>query len=44
VPHYWLVDPREEMLTVHGQELCAEPFEAVELQVGVLFGDDPDET
>lgn len=28
---------------VRGERVKAEPFEAVDLQVGVLFGDDPDE-
>jgi Uma2 family endonuclease len=56
VPHYWLVDPVEETLTVHrwaqegylvvltaerGQRVRAEPFEAVELQVSEMFGDNP---
>jgi Uma2 family endonuclease len=26
-----------------GQRVRAEPFEAIELQLGVLFGDDPDD-
>ena len=54
VPHYWLVDPEGETLTVHrltrdgylvigtagrGERIRAEPFEGVEFQVGVLFGD-----
>jgi Uma2 family endonuclease len=58
VPHYWIVDPAEETLTVYrwtpdgylvalkaerGERVRAEPFEAVELEVGVLFGDEPDE-
>ena len=58
VPHYWLVDPEEEMLTVHrwtkdgylvvlnaerGSRVRAEPFEALELKVAVIFGDDPDD-
>ena len=58
VPHYWLVDPQAEMLTVHrwtqegylvvlnasrGERVRAEPFDAIELQVGILFGDDPDD-
>ncbi len=56
LPHYWLVDPRDETLTVlrwsadgyitriraeRGEVVRAEPFDAVELHVGVLFGDDP---
>ncbi|WP_437591151.1 Uma2 family endonuclease [Sorangium sp. So ce1000] len=55
LPHYWIVDPREETLTVHrwtsegylvalraerGERIRAEPFDAIELQVGVLFGDE----
>ncbi len=58
IPHYWLVDPREETLTVFrynpggyivalvaGREdrVRAEPFDAFTLQVGRLFGDEPDE-
>jgi Uma2 family endonuclease len=56
IPHYWIVDPIEEVLTVHrwqeggylvvtsatrDQTVRAEPFDAIELQVGVLFGDEP---
>lgn len=56
LPHYWIVDPRDETLTVfrfspdgyinrlraeRHEVVCAEPFDAVELFVGVLFGDDP---
>jgi Uma2 family endonuclease len=55
VPYYWIVDPRDESLTVlqwmakgyleilaaqRGERVRAEPFAALELQVGVLFGDD----
>lgn len=55
VPHYWVIDPEAEMLTVYrhapegylealvavrGETVKAEPFEARELAVGVLFGDD----
>lgn len=55
VGHYWLIDPRDETLTVYrwteegylyvlgaqrGERVRAEPFEAIDLQVGVLFGDD----
>ncbi|WP_437652800.1 Uma2 family endonuclease [Sorangium sp. So ce1182] len=55
LPHYWIVDPREETLTVYrwtpegylvalraerGERVRAEPFGAIELQVGVLFGDE----
>jgi Uma2 family endonuclease len=58
VPHYWIVDPEREVLTVHrwerdgylvvlqaarGQTVRAEPFEAMEWKVGVLFGDEPDD-
>ncbi|MSP63195.1 MAG: Uma2 family endonuclease [Myxococcales bacterium] len=58
VPHYWIVDPERELLTVHrhhpdgylhvlaaerGERVRAEPFEAIELPVGVLFGDDDEE-
>ena len=55
VPHYWIVDPEEETLTVYRwtpdgylvaltaerlDRVRAEPFDAVELSVGSLFGDD----
>lgn len=55
IPHYWIVDPATETLTVHrwtpdgyliasragrGEIVRAEPFEALELVVGVLFGDE----
>ncbi len=58
VPHYWLLDPSEQSLTVfrhheagyimvlsaeRGETVRAEPFDAIELAVGVLFGDDPPE-
>lgn len=58
VPHYWLLDPVRETLTVlrwsadgyvevqsamRGERVRAEPFDAIELQVGVFFGDDDDE-
>jgi Uma2 family endonuclease len=58
VPHYWIVDPRDESLTVlqwtakgylellvaqRGERVRAEPFPSLELQVGVLFGEDEDE-
>jgi len=54
VPHYWVVDPACETLTVfrstsegyvltvsagRGDAVKAEPFDAVELRVGDLFGD-----
>jgi Uma2 family endonuclease len=57
VPHYWIIDPIAQTLTVHrhteagylvvlaaesGERVRAEPFDAIELQVGVLFGDDED--
>lgn len=56
VPHYWLVDPDRQTLTVHrwttegfltvlvatkGDRVRAEPFDALEIDVGLLFGDDP---
>jgi Uma2 family endonuclease len=55
VPHYWVVDPREESLVVYrytpegylavltaitGETVRAEPFDAVELRIGELFGRD----
>ena len=55
VPHYWIVDPDRELLTVHrwtdagylvvlqatkGQTVRAEPFDAIELRVGVMFGEE----
>ncbi len=58
VPHYWIVDPEEETLTVYrcapdgytellvaerGDVVRAEPFEAMPLAVGVIFGDDDEE-
>lgn len=58
VPHYWIIDPRDESLTVlrwtqdgytevliaqRGERVRPEPFVAVELPVGVLFGDDDDD-
>lgn len=58
VPHYWIIDPAEQMLSVwrwvsdgyveivvaeRGEEVRAEPFEALPLKVGVLFGDEDDE-
>jgi Uma2 family endonuclease len=58
VPHYWLVDPEREVLTVYRyteqgylvalqadrkQTVRAEPFDAIELRVGLLFGDEPEE-
>lgn len=59
VPHYWIIDPDEEMLTVfrwtqegylevsfgeRGDTVRAEPFEAIEIRIGALFGDDDEET
>ena len=58
VPHYWLVDPEEQLLLVHrwspdgytvvqrataGETIRAEPFDGIELRVGVLFGHDEDD-
>lgn len=58
VPHYWIIDPRDDSLTVlrwspdgfteillaqRGERVRAEPFEAVLLQVGVLFGENDEE-
>lgn len=58
VPHYWLIDPIAETLTVYrwtsdgylqvlsaerGERIRAEPFTAVELQIGIFFGDDEEE-
>ncbi len=58
VPHYWLIDPQDETLTVYRwtaegylyvmgatreERVRAEPFDAIELQVGVLFGEDEGE-
>ncbi len=55
VPHYWLVDPIGETLSVYrwtpdgylnvliaerGECVRAEPFDAIELEVAVFFGDD----
>jgi Uma2 family endonuclease len=55
IPHYWLIDPRDEILTVlrwtpdgytevlvaeRNERVRAEPFVAIDLQVGVFFGDD----
>lgn len=55
LPHYWLVDPELETLTVlrhrpegylevlaaeRDQVVRAEPFDEIELHIGVLFGDD----
>jgi Uma2 family endonuclease len=58
VPHYWLLDPVRETLSVlrwspdgfievlsamRGERVRAEPFDAIELSMGVFFGDDDDE-
>lgn len=57
VPHYWILDPEREVLTVYrnigtawvvaltagaGEVVRAEPFDAIEMAVSVLFGHDPD--
>ena len=58
VPHYWIIDPRDQTLAVYrftkdgylhvlgakrGDRVNAEPFAAIELQVGVFFGDDEED-
>jgi Uma2 family endonuclease len=58
VPHYWLLDPTSQTLTVYrhhadgyiavlaaarGEKVKAEPFDAIELSIDLLFGDDPEE-
>ncbi len=58
VPHYWIVDPMDESLSVfrwtadgyllvlaagRDDRVHAEPFEAIELPVGVLFGEEDEE-
>lgn len=55
IPHYWIVDPVEETLTIlrwtnegyllvnkaeRGERIHPEPFMAIDLFVGVFFGDD----
>lgn len=55
LPHYWIVDPMEESLSVfrwmaegyllilaagRNDRVHAEPFEAIELPVGALFGEE----
>lgn len=55
IPHYWIVDPQNETLTVlrwtpdgyltaltagRADRVRAEPFDALELPVGILFGAD----
>ena len=59
VPHYWLLDPVRETLSVlrwsadgyidvlsamRGERVKAEPFDAIEISVGVFFGDDEEDT
>ena len=57
VPHYWIVDPEHETLSVYrwtregyvvalaagrtDRQVRAEPFESIEIDVGLLFGEDP---
>jgi Uma2 family endonuclease len=42
--HRWTPEGYLVVLSAQsGQRVRAEPFDAIELQVGVLFGDDPDE-
>jgi Uma2 family endonuclease len=58
VPHYWIIDPTEETLSVYrwasdgyieilaaerGERVRAEPFDAIPLAVGILFGDEEDD-
>ncbi|NUQ74755.1 MAG: Uma2 family endonuclease [Polyangiaceae bacterium] len=58
VPHYWLLDPVRETLSVlrwspdgyievlsamRGERVKAEPFDAIEISIGVFFGDDEEE-
>ncbi len=58
VPHYWIVDPERETLSVlrwtpdgytevlaaeRSDVVRAEPFDAIPLAVGVIFGDDDEE-
>jgi Uma2 family endonuclease len=55
VPHYWMIDPAEETLSIYRQtadgyllvlaadaeqRVRAEPFDAIEIFVGALFGRD----
>ncbi|HEY5243191.1 MAG TPA: Uma2 family endonuclease [Polyangiaceae bacterium] len=58
LPHYWIVDPEHETLTVYrwtregyvvafvagkaARRVRAEPFDAIEIDVGLLFGEDPE--
>ena len=58
VPHYWIVDPGDETLSVFrwtatgyllvlaartGDRVRAEPFDAVEIEIGEIFGHEPTE-
>lgn len=58
VPHYWIADPIDHVLTVHrwhesgylvvlvakaGDTIRAEPFDAVDLRIGTLFGIEDDD-
>jgi len=58
VPHYWILDQVDRLLTVHrhtpegyvielreeaAERVRAEPFDAIELRVAVLLGDDDDD-
>ena len=58
VPHYWILDPDEQILLVHrwspdgytvvqrggaGETMRTEPFDAIELHVSALFGDEDDD-
>lgn len=40
IPHYWL-GYVTLMRAERGEVVRAEPFEAIELAIGTLFGDDP---
>jgi len=46
VPHYWILDPDEKVLVVltagSGETVRAEPFDAVPLDLGAQFGEEPD--
>ncbi|WP_437735428.1 Uma2 family endonuclease [Sorangium sp. So ce1335] len=42
--HRWMPDGYLNVLTAErGERVRAEPFDAIALSVGVLFGDDPDD-
>jgi len=58
VPHYWILDPAEETLSVYrwtpegyveilaaerGERVHAEPFDAIPLDVSILFGDEDED-